>query len=269
MAGLFTFEGVEISGETILNGLSKLSLHGKDLYIAMDLAAVVSIAPQVKGRDDLSFALLILFQQAVSDTKSIILPAFTFSWGGGGSGLFSRKDRTHLGVLPNYLIEQDDVYRSADPMFSCVVRGGSQSHYVSTYDDSFGEDSLFQRLHRKQNASIMNFGTRLFNPSFIHYVEQYVDEHISPLGYRTKMKFEGEFEDEAGNRVQGHFYSLMRSAEKIYGYDYELLEQEMRAKGVLEMVQIGGATVQLTDAVSLFDHLLERMTINPRYYLRS
>jgi hypothetical protein len=61
----------------------------------------------------------------------------------------------------------------------------------------------------------------------------------------------------------------MRSAEKIYGYDYELLEQEMRAKGVLEMVQIGGATVQLTDAVSLFDHLLERMTINPRYYLRS
>ena len=100
MAGLFTFEGVEISGETILNGLSKLSLHGKDLYIAMDLAAVGSISPQVKGRDDLSFSLLNLFQQAVSDTQSIIMPAFTFSWGGAGPGSFPERIVPIWGCCP-------------------------------------------------------------------------------------------------------------------------------------------------------------------------
>ena len=269
MTVLFTLDGQEISEETILHGLSSLSLQGRDLYVAMDLAAIGAISPAVEGREHLAVSLLGLFRETLTAPQSIIMPSFTFSWGAGGSGLFSRKDRTHLGMLPNYLIAQPENYRSRDPMFSCVVLGENQSEYISSYEDSFGTNSLFQIMHRKQNSLIMNFGTRLFNPSFIHYVEQYVDEHHTKLGYRARVRFDGLFEDEAGKRESGHFYSFMRTAEQIYGYNYEALEQEMSDEGLLEVVQIGGATVQLTDAESLFNHMVARMSVDPHYYLLS
>lgn len=268
MGALFSHEGMKIDQDSLFKSLSALPLQGKDLYVAMDLAAIGSISSEVKGRDYLAAALIEVFHQVIGADRSLVMPAFTFSWGASGSGVFSKRTRTHLGVLPNYLIEQEGVYRSNDPMFSCVVQGGSQFDYHSTYRDSFGEESLFQIHHRKQNGSIMNFGTRLFNPSYIHYVEQYVDEHIERLGYRAKVEFEGLFEDETGSREHGLFYSFMRTAEQIYGYDYALLEREMRDLGRLELIRIGGATVQLTDASALFEHMVERMSGNPHYYLK-
>jgi aminoglycoside N3'-acetyltransferase len=268
MMNLFNFNGQEISSESILEVLSKVIPEKKDLYIALNLSSIGQISSSIKSRDHLSESLIHLFQELISPSNSIIMPAFTFSWGLSGSGFFSINDRTHLGVLPNYLISNSASYRSKDPMYSCVILGGNQNSYDVEYNDSFGKNSIFHLMHKKQNATIINFGTQLFNPSFIHYVEQYVDENIKKIEYRNKRKFKGCYKDQTGDKLHGVFYSFVRDLDYMYGYDYKRLEQDMINKGLLSTVSIGGATVQVSDCASLFDHLVECMALDVRYYLQ-
>ena len=45
----------------------------------------------------------------------------------------------------------------------------------------------------QSNTKLISFGLNKFDPTFVHYVEQFFDENIKKINYRKKFKFKGIF----------------------------------------------------------------------------
>ena len=45
-------------------------------------------------------------------------------------------------------------------------------------------------MHEK-NTKLISFGLNKFDPTFVHYVEQFFDQNIKKIKYRKRLKFKG------------------------------------------------------------------------------
>ena len=61
-----------------------------------------------------------------------------------------------------------------DPMFSVLIFGKNRKKYIVS-NDSFGPNSIFDKIF-KENFKLISFGIDKFDPTFVHYVEQYFNE---------------------------------------------------------------------------------------------
>ena len=63
-------------------------------------------------------------------------------------------------------------------------------------------------MHEK-NTKLISFGLNKFDPTFVHYVEQFFDQNIKKIKYRKRLKFKGIIKIKKKKKTQIH-YSFMR-----------------------------------------------------------
>ena len=73
-------------------------------------------------------------------------------------------------------------------MFSTLINGQKADRFKSLTNNSFGIGSFFHELY-KENAKLISFGLNQYDPTFVHFCEQYFDENIMKIGYRKNKKF--------------------------------------------------------------------------------
>ena len=97
-------------------------------------------------------------------------------------------------------------------MFSCLIYGYKSNYFLDNSNSSFGNESVFHKLYLK-NSYLVNYGTRKFDPTFVHFVEEYFNNNIKKINYRKLFKFNGII-----NKKRGIHYSFMRVRGSKYIY---------------------------------------------------
>jgi len=127
---------------------------------------------------------------AVVSDGVLILPTFTYSFCRGEDFDVERSPST-VGMLTEHFRRLPGVRRTAEPIFSCAIRGRLPDEwedrlYAPRDGDCFGSDSVFAFLH-EANAKILFFGVGFQFCTFVYRVEQQLG-----VPYRYMKDFRGE-----------------------------------------------------------------------------
>jgi aminoglycoside 3-N-acetyltransferase len=257
-----------ISSEYIYTELASEINIGDTLYLEIDTMSFGGIYDVDVNRKDFLHEILSIFRKLVGNEGNIICPAFSYSWGDNSKNkVFNiKKTRSKVGIFPEFFRKLDNVDRTNDPMFSYLIQGPKSSYYSDISNNSFGVDSLFDKL-LKDNAKLMSFGLGQYDPTFVHFVEQHYDENIKKIGYRFLKTMKGTFEDESSS-TEAEFFTFLRQEGSKYIFSEENLVRELRTINKLCSKQIGNSVVHISDTTSVFDVGIEGLKSNPHFFIR-
>ncbi len=261
---IFINKGNDISFKDFYNYLYKHVGDNSDLYIELNLANFGNLHSNIKTRDQLSSTIFSIFSMLTNKKGVVILPSFTFSWGGGNGKVFDVRSKTHLGLLPNWLLEQPETSRTLDPMYSCLVWSKKEEKYSEYCNDSFGECSIFKKMH-DNNVKLISFGTNQYDPTFIHYVEQYFDENIKPYPYRSIKTFHGTIESNSIYEDMNTHKVFARNMWLTDEADYSNLTRDLLKNNLLQVKDYFGAKICISDCNSVFDTIISGLSSDITY----
>ena len=224
------------------------------IYLEIDLMRFGKVLNSNISREDFLNFFLNLFKQLVGLKGHIIVPSFSYSWGSNQKEkIFDIKNtKSKTGIFPEFFRKIKGVRRTLDPMFSFLVYGQNRNFFIDIGNDSFGKKSLFEKIHKK-GAKLVSFGLERFDPSFVHYVEQYFDSNYSKIKYRYLIKFEGELINEDGIKSSGAHYSFMRSLNSGVIYDERGIKNVLKSRKKLHTIKVANGVVNITNVTDFFD----------------
>jgi len=178
--------------DIFFNNLKKYIKKNDTIYIELDLSKFGKLYKQFKSREKFLNFFFKIFVKLIGKNGNIIVPSFSYSWGKDKQiknfDLFRSPCLT--GAFPNYLLKYKNIERTIDPNFSCLVYGKDKKKFIDVSNNSFGKNSIFEKIHYK-NAKLVSFATKTFDPTFVHYVEQFYNENIKKINYRYLKKIKG------------------------------------------------------------------------------
>lgn len=155
----------------------------------------------------------------------------------------------------NYLGEA--IYRSNDPLFSCVGFGKAAESICSNIGlESFGKDSIYEHLY-KAKAKLMGFGF-MFAVTYMHYVEHAYHLTKRKLPYRYDKEFSGTFINLDGSTKKITCNYFVRNLE-FCEYDFPVIPQELKRLGRLNTAYIGAGEVTIATAEDLYNTMFEML----------
>lgn len=167
--------------------INKNIKSGQDICLHTDLIKLNKIFEFKSPKQLFNFT----NQLFTSKTRTLLLPAFSFSWGADSKSKVYDKNnsKSKLGFISEYIRKNKIAPRTNDPMFSFYIFG-KKKNYMHFKDDTFGKGSIFESMH-KNNCKIVMLNTNNFGSTFIHYIEQYYNDNFEKIGYRYKKNFFG------------------------------------------------------------------------------
>lgn len=263
---IFQHDGKSITLENFYSSLSKHICRGDILYLEIDLTNFGKLSPEIKSRNDFLRQFHLLFRELVGDEGTIVVPSFSYSWGSTMPDKVFDIENTKgkVGIFPEYLRKQSTTLRTKDPMFSFLAEGKDARWLTTITNNSFGNGSLFEKLYQR-NAKLVSFGLPMYDPTFVHYVEQYYNENIAPLGYREDTRFTGKFIANL-TEYEGEHFCLMRPMGSRYFFTDKKLRPDLEKNNLLNSVTIGNGKIYISDCNSVFNTSLEGLK-KDRFYL--
>lgn len=263
---LYSFENQIIGENLFLDLLSNYIKTDDKIYIEADLMRFGKIL--CYNREDFFKSFLNIFKKITYKNGNISMPSFSYSFGDNNKEKIFSKDTTvtPLSSFNEFFRIQNDAHRSNDPMYSVSSIGAMAKKLTSISNNSFGQNSFFEKFH-KINGKLITFGLGKFDPTFVHYIENYFDSNYEKIEYRFNKKFEGYFLD-GQKKTKKIFYSFVRNLEKFPNIKFsdKNLFSDLKKKSMLDILKIGNAEIYISDSNSVFDIALNGM-LNNKFYL--
>ena len=133
-------------------------------------------------------------------------------------------------------------------------------------NDSFGKGSLFDKINNN-NTWLISFLIKKFDPTFVHYVEQYFDENIKRIKYRKKFKLTGLVIDYNNNKKKEIYYTFLRPNNK-YIYNENKIKKALLKKKLLKNIKFKNNNIFLVKANNFFNVGLEQMKLNNKFFVK-
>lgn len=268
---LLEFEGVKLGVNTFADALTSYITPGDILCLEVDTMRFGKLLPGI-SRECFLGGFFELFKRLVGPNGTVVIPTFSYSWGQTSSVKVYDVLNTpgKVGIFPEFFRKQPGVLRTMDPMFSLAIWGKKSEELISGITKtSFGQGSVYHRMH-DHNAKLISFGLNKYDPTFIHYAEQYYHENVRTLDYRFVKRFEGEIIDVKGRRYEDEHYCFSRHLDR-YGdwkfYDKDL-RVDLRDQDKLQEIIIGNSTVRIADARSVFNVAQAGLERDMHYLIR-
>lgn len=265
---LFYSDDRVISTKDFVDKLKPYVQKGDALYVATDLSRFGTLYDPMIKKEKFLNAIFDIFKELVGLRGSIILPAFSYSWGvTSPHKVFDYKTTPcKTGVLPQFFIKNNLLIRTQEPMFSVLLWGDNTDFFSDIGSESFGKRSIFEKMH-KVNAKIMNFGTKSFDPTYIHYVEEYFDKNIKKLYYRKQICFDGKFINKHGITVKGRQTAFMRELNSPYQFTDSKMVKSLEGTKDYIFTKIGSGNIYVSDAKTIFDVGIEGLKNDPLFFV--
>ena len=204
-----------------------------------------------------------MFLKLIGDKGTLITPSFSYSWGQTKNLKIFDKNNTYstTGIFSEYLRKLKKFDRSEDPMFSCLIYGYKSNYFLDISNTSFGNKSVFHKLYLK-NSYLVNYGIRKFDPTFVHFVEEYFNNNIKKINYRKLFKFKGII-----NKKRGIHYSFMRVRGSKYIYYDKNIKKELIKKKLLIHKRILNQDLYICKAKDFFVVGFEILKKNNKFFI--
>ncbi|MBQ8982354.1 MAG: AAC(3) family N-acetyltransferase [Lachnospiraceae bacterium] len=178
-----TNKGV-ITYNDIVSALYRLGADQCDVLFVHSDISFGQLDPSVKRKELKELLLDALMEMNV---KTLMFPTFTFS--------FCNKEDydvehsvTAMGMLPEYVRNREDAYRTDDPILSVAIIGDRSGFEKMIGRSSCGTGGIFHQLHISgKKVKFLFFGTLVTHCfTFMHYIEE-----IKQVPYRYARPFDG------------------------------------------------------------------------------
>jgi aminoglycoside 3-N-acetyltransferase len=198
-------------------------------------------------------------RQAVGETGTVIMPAFSYSF--CDRKIFDIEESpSTVGILTEFFRKQPGVVRTKHPIFSAAVCGARQEYFLDIGKDAFGNDSFFGKLRQVQGKLVF-FGVGLAACTYLHHIEQ-----MYGINYRYMKTFTGQVR--SGNHLYDDVATFfVRDLERIVELDVTRLETYLLENGIMRVIRLGMGNIAVVDAQKLFAVTCELLDQDPYYLL--
>ena len=206
-----------------------------------------------------------VFLRTIGKKGTLITPSFSYSWGKDKKKkIFDLQNtKSTSGVFSEYL-RKKKILRTNDPMFSCLILGNQKKFKFINSNNSFGKKSIYSFLHEK-NAHLINFGLNKFDPTFVHYVEQFFHENYSKLHYRKIFELHGSYNSKKYKSIH---YSFLRLPKLNYTYDDKKILKKMLKKKDLYSGKILHQKIYICKSKNFFESGIEGLKKNNNFFIK-
>lgn len=203
------------------------------LFIHTDLAAIGQPNPKLKRREFLQRIYEVLLELHV---KTLVFPAFTFSFPNGEAFNVNTSTAKYMGSLNEYVRKQKNAVRSLDPLMSVVAVGERAENFYKVGKQCMGEGGIFSMIHAIPNVRFLFLGAAATNCfTHAHYVEA-----CHKVPYRFEKWYSGIVTDRDGNSYEDKF-SVYAACKNIIPAAMTPLETHLKQKGAWHSVAFGSA----------------------------
>tara|TARA_Y100000590_G_C15616572_1_gene975979 strand:- start:458 stop:1246 length:789 start_codon:yes stop_codon:yes gene_type:complete len=251
-----------------LKGPLKKYISIKDtLYIESDLTNLLKNTDIIFKKKSLN-EILNLFKSLIGPKGTIICPSFTYSWGRDKKKKYFDVKRTKAltGSFAEFLRTKKNSFRTPDPMFSFVVHGLNKKNFFELDNDSFGKRSVFSEL-LKSNAKLISFCLNQFDPTFVHFVEQFYHENIKKIDYRSKVSLMGKLKNYQSKIYSKKQVCLLRNVNSKLFFDEKNIKKTLLKKKMLKVIKLKFTKIYIVNAKDFFQEGLMGMIKNPHFFV--
>jgi len=266
---LFQFEDEILGTNTFIEQLSSFIHKGDTVYAELDVMKFGKLYDTQIKKDELLHQIFLIFFVLVGASGNILIPSLSYSWGNGiKEKVFDvKKTKGEVGIFPEYFRNMEGTLRTLDPMFSVLAYGKDKEHYVDIRQNSFGQGSVFHKLH-DDNAKLVSFGLKQYDPTFVHYVDQCFDEQVEKLGYRISTEFSGEFIDYKDHRFFAKHFAFMRSLDSRVYFDETNFTNDLKKRNQLHTVSLGNGAISVSSCDAVYQVGMEGLKKNNMYWTK-
>jgi aminoglycoside N3'-acetyltransferase len=248
--------------------LKKVIRNGDLIYVELNTSKFLKIFKLTKNKDKFANFFYELFKKLIGKNGVFVTPSFSYSWGKENKKKIydKRKTEPKTGILSKYLLQnkRNEVLRTDDPMFSVLVYGYKNKTYIENCNDSFGKKSIFEKIYNK-NFKLVSFGIDQFDPTFVHYVEQYFDQNIHKIYYRKLYKLVGKIITK-NKQTKKSYNVFLRNLKSNRTYSEKNIIRVLRKKKLIKSINLFGARIQVCYAKSFFDEGIKGMRKNNFFF---
>lgn len=237
---LYKVRDEQIFFSDIVNAFKKIGINKGDTIFVHSSVAVFGKLAGIVDRDLFLQNLIDALKESVGGNGTIIMPTFTYSF--CNNELFDvQKSKSNVGVLTEYFRNLPDVKRTDHPIFSVAIWGDNKEDLLNVSKDSFGKDSIFDKLY-KLDGKIVMFGAPFLSATFIHYIEQSYG-----VPYRFIKKFKGTIKKE-NQTYEDEVLYFVRHLDKNIEIDIDKLEKYFIEKGKIKESCVGNGRILMIKA---------------------
>lgn len=233
---------------------------GAPWMVHADLFNVRALTPRGIGRNEALEHHAQLLERHASP-GDVWMPSFNYDF--ARTGRFDAKtDPSQVGPLTEHRRASSGVWRTSVPIFS--VTGRRKPILVPSCDvvDPFDHDSCFGQL-ADLGGTIILYGAPLSSLTLIHHAER----AAGGPAYRYDKCFEGTVTDGKGKQSAVRLRYHVRPLGRALDYDWEKLERDSEADGILFRYEAPGVTLKALAARSFVDWWAMRYAIDPLFAL--
>lgn len=247
--------------------LGKFVLPNDDVYIESDILNLLKNT-NIKYKKDIIKNIFSVFKSLIGRKGTMICPSFTYSWGRDKKVKYFDvlKTPSETGSLAEYVRKRKGTYRNIDPMFSFVFNGGNKKRFYNLNNDSFGKNSVFEKLF-ESNAKLISFCLNKFDPTFVHYVEQYYNENIGNLKYRKMFLLKGKIKNHKSKIQSKNFNCLLRNLKSNLYFNEKIIKKKLLKKKMLKVIKLKHTVIYIVKAQDFFLEGLKGMSKNSKFFV--
>jgi len=238
------------------------------IYLEIDLIRLKDFFLNKNKNKVLEF-ILKEFKKIIGKKGNLIVPGFTYSWGKDSKKkIFDiKKTLPKTGIFPIFLISKTNVQRTKDPMFSFLILGKDRNKLKKIGRNSFGYNSLFEKINNNKTY-LVSFGLNKFDPTFVHYVEEYFDSNIKKLKYRFSKKYNGYYQS-GKKKEKDFFYSFSRDLKLNKYYSEKKIRKALIKKRQLKIINFYSFKVFISTAKNFFDAGIKGMKKDINFFVKN
>ena len=248
-----------ISFDDACAALKQSGLEDGDIVFSHHNLAFFGLTKDCASMQDLVSFWLRAFEQVLGENGTLILPAFTYSFGSDkDEKLFNPSvDTTSTGSLGNSLIGDEHSARSLDPMLSVICRGGQAEELTSDIGNiCFGENSIWHRMHER-DAKFCNLNLDS-GSTFMHWVEREAKvPHREDIHMSGKIDIDGVLQD----------HSVIYTGRSMSDPDsvpyFSKFHRICVDNGVTSQVKLGRGQINTYKVRNMSDLLFDTLQENP------
>lgn len=250
---LFTNGDTPVTYGDIVSALERLGANRCDVLFVHSDISFGKIDRGIKRKELLLFLWDALQEMGV---QTLMFPTFTFSF-------CNREDYdvqfspTAMGMLPEYIRKQENVYRSNDPILSVAIVGNTKGFEKMTGTSSCGEGGIFHQIHTSgKKVKFLFLGTSVMKCfTFLHYVEE-----VKQVPYRYIREFTGNvIRDGRAEKKTVQLYVRYKGVTATLPGDFD---KQLLERGIMRTENVGASSISLVDEKKSFEYISEMLDEN-------
>ncbi|MDE6886349.1 MAG: AAC(3) family N-acetyltransferase [Helicobacteraceae bacterium] len=191
---------------------------------------------------------------------NLIFPVFTFSFC-NKEDFDLESSKSKMGILNEYFRKLDFSMRTKDPLMSCSLIAKDKDLF-NIGNKSCGKDSIFDKLHNKENVKFLFFGNRVHNCfTYSHYIEDYLK-----VPYRYDKEFSGNIINK-DNKTFETFILPVRYA-NVLAFDDDTMSKELDKFNAIERINIGDSQIEIVNEKQSFNIIKNAIENNIDFMLK-